>query len=41
LLQHACQAAEIYLRSGLGEHEHAVLVKCLADLEESSGDIDL
>ena len=41
LLQHACQAAEIYLRSGLGEHEHAVLVKRLADLEDSSGDIDL
>jgi len=36
LLEHACHAAEIYLRSGLGEHEHAVLVKCLADLEESS-----
>lgn len=36
LLQQACQAAEIYLRSGLGEHEHAVLVKCLADLDESS-----
>jgi CBS domain-containing protein len=41
LLQHACQAAEIYLRSGLGEHEHAVLVKCLADLEDSSDDADL
>jgi len=36
LLEHACHAAGIYLRSGLGEHEHAVLVKCLADLEESS-----
>jgi len=41
LLQHACQAAEIYLRSGLGEHEHAVLVKCLADLEDSSSDPSL
>lgn len=41
LLEQACQAAEIYLRSGLGEHEHAVLVKCLADLQESGGKADL
>ena len=41
ILEHACQAAEIYLRSGLGEHEHAVLVKSLADIQESSSDAGL
>jgi hypothetical protein len=28
----ACQAAELYLRSGNGEHEHSVLIKRLAAL---------
>ena len=35
LLQHACQAAELYMRSGHGEREHSVLIKRLADLRES------
>jgi len=35
LLQHACQAAELYMRSGHGEREHSVLVKRLADLRNS------
>lgn len=33
LLQDACKAAELYVRSGHGEHEHAVLVKRLSDLQ--------
>jgi CBS domain-containing protein len=34
LLEDACKAAELYIRSGHGEHEHAVLVKRLSDLQE-------
>lgn len=34
-LERVCQAAEQYLRSGQGEHEHSVLVKRLAELQES------
>jgi len=34
LLQEACRAAELYIRSGHGEREHSALVKRLADLEE-------
>jgi CBS domain-containing protein len=34
LLQDACKAAALYIRSGHGEHEHAMLVKRLADLKE-------
>lgn len=33
LLEGLRKAAELYLRSGHGEHEHSVLVKCLADLQ--------
>ena len=29
-LRQVCEAAELYLRSGNAEHEHSVLVKCLA-----------
>jgi len=36
LLQKACRAAEIFLRSGEGEHEHSVLVKSLADVRGSN-----
>jgi CBS domain-containing protein len=36
LLQYACQAAELYIRSGHAEHEHSVLVKRLADVQTSS-----
>lgn len=32
LLKEACKAAELYIRSGHGEHEHSVLVKRLAEL---------
>ncbi|MGI9260522.1 MAG: CBS domain-containing protein, partial [Woeseiaceae bacterium] len=32
LLEHVRKAAELYLRSGHGEHEHSVLVKRLADI---------
>lgn len=39
-LQKACQAAELYMRSGHGEREHSVLIKCLADLQ-SPGSKDL
>ena len=35
LLESTCQAAELYMRSGHGEHEHAVLIKRLAELQES------
>lgn len=38
LLQHACQAAELYMRSGHGEREHSVLIKRLADLRNSDSD---
>jgi CBS domain-containing protein len=41
LLQDACKAAEIYIRSGHGEHEHAVLVKRLSDLQERPGRTNL
>lgn len=29
-LRQACDAAELYVRSGHAEHEHSVLIKCLA-----------
>ncbi len=41
LLQDACKAAELYVRSGHGEHEHAVLVKRLSDLQARSKRTDL
>lgn len=33
LLENVRKAAELYLRTGNGEHEHSVLVKCLAELQ--------
>ena len=33
LLKEVSKAAELYMRSGHGEHEHSVLVKTLADLQ--------
>ncbi|MGI9204427.1 MAG: CBS domain-containing protein [Woeseiaceae bacterium] len=39
-LKKACHAAELYMRSGHGEREHSVLVKCLSDLQ-GSGSADL
>ena len=35
LLESVRKAAELYMRSGHGEHEHSVLVKRLADLQKS------
>jgi CBS domain-containing protein len=35
LLKEVSKAAELYMRSGHGEHEHSVLVKALADLQRS------
>ncbi|MDJ0699355.1 MAG: CBS domain-containing protein [Woeseiaceae bacterium] len=35
LLKAACQAAELYIRSGHADREHSVLVKALSDLRES------
>ena len=35
------QAAELYIRSGHGEREHSVLVKRLADVRNSKGDVKL
>jgi len=29
-LREACKAAELYVRSGHAEHEHSLLIKCLA-----------
>lgn len=33
LLENVHKAAELYLRTGHGEHEHSVLIKCLAELQ--------
>lgn len=41
LLQDACKAAELYVRSGHGEHEHAVLVKRLLDVHGRAKRTDL
>jgi hypothetical protein len=35
------QAAERYVRSGHADHEHSVLVKCLADVRASDADLNL
>lgn len=39
-LKKACHAAELYMRSGHGEREHSVLIKCLSDLQ-GPGSTDL
>ena len=36
LLRDASKAAELYMRSGHGEHEHAVLVKALAEVQRKA-----
>ena len=41
LLQQVCQAAELYVRSGQGEHEHSVLVKCLDDVRRRTESVDV
>ena len=38
LLREVCKAAERYLRSDQDEHEHSVLVKCLADVQRFNRD---
>lgn len=40
-LRKVCAAAELYIRSGHGEHEHSVLVKCLADARNSEKSVAL
>lgn len=37
LLKEVSKSAELYMRSGHGEHEHSVLVKSLADLQGFGG----
>lgn len=38
LLKEVSKSADLYVRSGHGEHEHSVLVKALADLQRSGSD---
>ena len=38
LLKEVSKAAELYMRSGHGEHEHSVLIKTLADVQRSGSD---
>jgi len=40
-LRHVYDAAELYIRSGHGEREHSVLVKRLAEMRSSRGDVAL
>lgn len=37
LLKEVSKSAELYMRSGHGEHEHSVLVKSLADIQRIGG----
>jgi len=37
LLKDVSKSAELYMRSGHGEHEHSGLVKTLADLQRLGG----
>lgn len=41
LMQQACDAAELYVRSGHAEHEHSALIKCLADLRRHKESVDV
>ena len=41
LMLQACDAAELYVRSGHAEHEHSVLIKCLADLRRHKESVDV
>lgn len=41
LLRQVCKAAELYLRSGHGEHEHSVLIKCLDDVGRRTESVDV
>lgn len=41
LLRQVCKAAELYLRSGHGEHEHSVLIKCLDDVGRRTEAVDV
>lgn len=38
-LREVCIAAELYVRSGHGEHEHSVLIKCLADVRRAGKNV--
>jgi CBS domain-containing protein len=41
LLRQVCKAAELYVRSGHGEHEHSVLIKCLDDVGRRTATVDV
>jgi len=41
LMLQACNAAELYVRSGHAEHEHSVLIKCLADVRRRKESVDV
>ena len=41
LMKAVCKAAELYIRSGLAEHEHSVLVKKLAELRGAADPVAL
>jgi len=41
LLQQVREAADLYIRSGHGEHEHSVLIKCLADVRRHKESVDV
>ena len=41
LLQQVREAAELYVRSGHGEHEHSVLIKCLAGVRRHKESVDV
>ncbi|MBT8090662.1 MAG: CBS domain-containing protein [Gammaproteobacteria bacterium] len=41
LMQQVCDAAELYVRSGHAEHEHSVLIKCLAAVRDRKAPVDV
>ncbi|MDH3362834.1 MAG: CBS domain-containing protein [Gammaproteobacteria bacterium] len=41
LLRQVCKAAELYVRSGHGEHEHSVLIKRLDDVGRRTATVDV
>lgn len=41
LMLQACNAAELYVRSGHAEHEHSVLIKCLAAVRSRKEPVDV
>jgi CBS domain-containing protein len=41
LMRQVCNAAELYVRSGHAEHEHSVLIKCLAAVRRRKESVDV